>query len=67
MLLEPDDTKGSTSILPDKSDGREGNCGRGCRFARSGDTGKRGVPGEVGIRNPVSMVEEKMGQRRAGL
>ena len=29
-------------------EGRDGDCGRCCLFARSGETGKSGVPGEAG-------------------
>ena len=38
------------------SEGREEDCGRiGCRFARSGETVKSGVPGEAGKLNFGSM------------
>jgi len=36
-------------------EGREGDWGSCCRFARSGETGKRGVPGEAGKRKTGSM------------
>ena len=36
-------------------DGRDGDCWSCCLFARSGETGKRGVPGEPGNLKTGSM------------
>ena len=37
-------------------EGSDGDCGRSCcLFARSGETGKRGVPGDAGKLNTGSM------------
>ena len=36
-------------------EGRDGDCGSCCLFERSGETGKRGVPGEAGTLKTGSM------------
>ncbi len=36
-------------------EGSDGDCGSCCLFARSGETGKRGVPGEAGNLKTGSM------------
>ena len=41
-------------------DGRDGDCWSCCLFARSGETGKRGVPGEPGNLKIGSMGLELM-------